>query len=82
MSTTTTITQTQTTQDYEEQPTLTLRPVSYKPLHPTFIAEVEGWDLTHPTPELVQELKKALAKVCSRHYRKNRADAIVRCSCH
>lgn len=36
----------------------------YKPLHPTFVAEVSNVDLTHPTPELVDKLKRGLAQVC------------------
>jgi hypothetical protein len=37
--------------------------ITYTPLHPTFIAEVHGADLTKPTQELVDELKAGLAKV-------------------
>lgn len=51
--------------DEHEQPTLTLRPLTYKPLHETFVAEVEGADLAHPTPDLVEEIKRGLAKVPS-----------------
>lgn len=34
----------------------------YTPLHPTFVAEVSNVDLTQPTPELVAEIRKGLAK--------------------
>jgi hypothetical protein len=37
--------------------------IQYKPLHPTFVAEASGVDLTKPTPELVAEIKKGLAQV-------------------
>lgn len=37
--------------------------IQYKPLHPTFVAEASGLDLTRPTPELVSEIKKGLAQV-------------------
>lgn len=57
-----------------QQSILTLRPISYKSLHPTFVAEVQGCDLTHPTPELVQELKNGLAKVSQHPLRGNEAD--------
>ena len=53
------------------RPTLTLRPLTYKPLHSTFVAEVEGADLVHATPELVDEIKRGLAKVDSRPYISN-----------
>ena len=52
-----------TTRTSAGQPTLTLRPLTYKPLHSTFVAEVEGADLTHPIPDLVDEIKRGLAKV-------------------
>jgi alpha-ketoglutarate-dependent 2,4-dichlorophenoxyacetate dioxygenase len=38
--------------------------IQYKPLHPTFVAEASGVDLTQPTPEVVSEIKAGLAKVC------------------
>jgi alpha-ketoglutarate-dependent 2,4-dichlorophenoxyacetate dioxygenase len=37
--------------------------IAYTPLHPTFIAEVEGVDFTRLTPEVAEELKRGLAKV-------------------
>lgn len=37
----------------------------YKSLHPTFVAEVSNVDLTKPTTELVDEIKRGLAKVSS-----------------
>lgn len=37
--------------------------IQYKPLHPTFVAEASGVDLTRPTPELVSTIKEGLAKV-------------------
>jgi alpha-ketoglutarate-dependent 2,4-dichlorophenoxyacetate dioxygenase len=41
----------------------TVSEIQYKPLHETFAAEASGVDLTKPTPELVAEIKKGLAKV-------------------
>ena len=37
--------------------------LAFKPLHPTFGAEVIGADFTNPSVDLVDNLKKALAKV-------------------
>ncbi|KAL7420659.1 hypothetical protein Q5752_004610 [Cryptotrichosporon argae] len=45
--------------------TLRLRPeaaVTYRPLHATFAAEVEGVDFDHVTPGVIDELKRGLAK--------------------
>lgn len=36
--------------------------VAYKPVHPTFVAEVSGVDWSDITPELADELKAGLAK--------------------
>lgn len=74
-TTTTTTTENDSAGEDEQQSILTLRPISYKSLHPTFVAEVQGCDLTHPTPELVQELKNGLAKVSRHLYRGNKAES-------
>ena len=37
--------------------------LAFKPLHPTFGAEVIGADFSNPSVDLVENLKKALAKV-------------------
>lgn len=64
MSTTATTTQNPTTGSLVGRPTLSQSgPLVYKPLHPTFVAEVEGADLTQPTEHLVSELKRGLAQV-------------------
>jgi hypothetical protein len=53
------------------QATLTLQPLTYKPLHNTFVAEVQGADLTQPSPKLIKEIKKGLAKVSPLSCRKD-----------
>lgn len=40
--------------------------INYTPLHPTFVAEASGVDFDNITPEVVEEIKKGLAKVCDR----------------
>lgn len=40
--------------------------ISYTPLHPTFVAEASGVDFDNITPEIVEEIKEGLAKVCDR----------------
>lgn len=41
---------------------MTVPHITYKPQHPTFVAEVEGIDWSNITPELAEELKSGLAK--------------------
>lgn len=36
--------------------------INYTPLHPTFVAEASGVDFDNITPEVVEEIKKGLAK--------------------
>ncbi|GFZ45548.1 hypothetical protein JCM24511_03274 [Saitozyma sp. JCM 24511] len=48
--------------------------IQYKPLHPTFVAEASGVDLTKPTPELVSEIKKGLAQYGVLVFRKTGLD--------
>jgi len=36
--------------------------ITYKPLHPTFVAEVVGADFSNPSAEIVDELKRGLAE--------------------
>lgn len=40
--------------------------ISYTPLHPTFVAEASGVDFDNIPPEIVEEIKEGLAKVCDR----------------
>lgn len=41
---------------------MTITPLTYEPLHPTFGAEVRGADFTNITPELAADIKAGIAK--------------------
>lgn len=40
--------------------------INYTPLHPTFVAEASGVDFNNITPEVVEEIKEGMAKVCDK----------------